>query len=190
MKRRELLAGALALVGLTTVLEARAQPAQAEPLAARPIPTNVVPVIVRDLLQSFRKDEKGKETPVNIVVLQQQDEPQFLPIWIGEAEATSILRSINGEVPVRPMAHDLMVSLVEALKGQVKSIVLFGVPQEGLYTAAIKVVGKDIEKDVDSRPSDAIALALRTEAPLYVERNLLKPLDIDEWKNRMLGTKQ
>ncbi len=178
MKRRELLAGIVALVGLSTAQKAWSQPPEAPPSANRPLPVDVVPVTVKNVLQSTRTDDNGKETSVNVVVLQGGDEALLMRIWIGEAEATSILRSMNGEMPARPMAHDLMASLVKALGGQVKSVTISSIPNETFYAATVKVAGKNVEENVDARPSDAIALALRTQAPLYVERKLLKPLDL------------
>lgn len=122
------------------------------------------------------------DTRVNmpIVLLKEKEgsPKRVLPIWIGQAEATAIqLKLKNAPNTPRPMTHDLMKNLIESLDAQVDSIFVHSViaseGEGGTYLGQInlEVDGKKIE--VDSRPSDAIALALRLEAPIHVAEKIL-----------------
>jgi bifunctional DNase/RNase len=106
-----------------------------------------------------------------VVLLVDQAETLALPIWIGTAEAQSIAFELQGVKMPRPMTHDLMRDILSHLAVRVSRIVVTDI-QNGTYFAEIhlKSNGKDVV--VDSRPSDAIALALRAEAPIYVEEKV------------------
>lgn len=106
-----------------------------------------------------------------VVLLVDQAETLALPIWIGAAEAQSIAFELQGVKMPRPMTHDLMRDILAHLAVRVSRIVVTDI-QNGTYFAEIhlKTNGKDVV--VDSRPSDAIALALRAEAPIYVEEKV------------------
>lgn len=123
------------------------------------------------------------DTRVNmpIVLLKEKEgsPKRVLPIWIGQAEATAIqLKLKNAPSTPRPMTHDLMKNLIESLDARVDSIFVHSViaseGEGGTYLGQInlEVDGKKIE--VDSRPSDAIALALRLEAPIHVADQILE----------------
>jgi bifunctional DNase/RNase len=101
------------------------------------------------------------------------DGERKLPIVIGPFEATSITLALEGQHPDRPMTHDLMRNLIERLDGSVDRIViddLWGTT----YYAKIYVKHAGEEKEIDSRPSDAIALAVRFEAPIFVADGILE----------------
>jgi bifunctional DNase/RNase len=91
----------------------------------------------------------------------------ILPVWIGEQEATSILVAVEGVTPPRPLAHDLMVRLVEALDGAVERVEVTRV-QEGTFYAEVTLFTPHGLRMIDARPSDAIALASRMDAPIWV----------------------
>ena len=123
------------------------------------------------------------DTRVNmpIVLLKEKEgsPKRVLPIWIGQAEATAIqLKLKNAPNPPRPMTHDLMKNLIDSFDAEVESIFVHSViaseGEGGTYLGQInlEVNGKKIE--VDSRPSDAIALALRLEAPIHVAEQILE----------------
>jgi bifunctional DNase/RNase len=102
-----------------------------------------------------------------LVLLRDQEEINFLPIWIGIFEAAAIAMELQNVKPPRPMTHDLLKSLVEELGGSMKRVIINDI-KEGTFYATIEV-----EKDkkiikMDSRPSDAIALAVRTRMPIFV----------------------
>ena len=112
-------------------------------------------------------------TGTPIVLLREPESGTVLPIWVGSAEAQAIALSLHGVVPPRPMTHDLMASLIDALRAEVEEVVvteLRGNTYFGLVR--LRVAGEKKTRDVDSRPSDALALALRTGAPIRVARKV------------------
>ncbi len=126
-----------------------------------------------------------------VLLLVDQPETIALPIWIGQSEATAIAMELQGVRPPRPMTHDLFRSLLTELKVSVSRIVVTEV-RDNTYFAEIHVASNGNALVIDSRPSDAIALALRMEAPIFAEEKvaaqaiqLKKPfndLDMGEWK--------
>jgi bifunctional DNase/RNase len=109
---------------------------------------------------------------VPIVILRDIENQLFLPIWIGVSEAQAIASRIEGLEPPRPMTHDLLRSAVERLGGSVIKIVISDL-KENTFFAVIHVQQGSEVLLLDSRPSDAIALALRTKAPIFVLQTVL-----------------
>ena len=108
-----------------------------------------------------------------IVVLHDIDNRKALPIWIGSAEASAIIRKIENISVSRPMTHDLIVQIVEKLEGAIDRVEINDVEKE-TYFANIYLTTKDNQEVViDARPSDAIAVAIRVDAPIYVTANVL-----------------
>ncbi len=108
-----------------------------------------------------------------IVVLHDKDNRRALPIWIGSAEASSIIRKIENLAVTRPMTHDLVISIIEKTGYKLTKVEINDIKKE-TYFATIFLEndeGKVIE--IDSRPSDAIAIAIRIDAPIYVTANVL-----------------
>ncbi|HEY2093742.1 MAG TPA: bifunctional nuclease family protein [Thermoanaerobaculia bacterium] len=120
-----------------------------------------------------------------IVVLKDDEEKFFLPIWVGIFEANAIALQLENVATPRPMTHDLLKNMIGELHGQVMRIVINDL-RDSTFFAQIRVVtgGKTLE--VDARPSDAIALALRTAAPIFVAQEVLEqaqtisPENVDE----------
>ncbi len=114
------------------------------------------------------------ELPTNtpILLLRETGGSRYLPIWIGTTEATAIALALEGMEPQRPLTHDLMKLLIEALSGSVARVVVTNLT-EGTFFADLVLVKGDEEVTVSARPSDAIALAARTETPLFAERSVL-----------------
>jgi bifunctional DNase/RNase len=109
-----------------------------------------------------------------IVVLKDPDNKLNLPIWIGLLEAGSIATELEGIKPPRPMTHDLLRNLLGELGGAVEAIELTDL-RENTYFAQIQVKTREgTIVAIDSRPSDAISLALRTKAPIYVAKKVLE----------------
>ena len=102
-----------------------------------------------------------------IVILRNEGDDVFLPIWIGVFEANAIAMRMEGVEPPRPMTHDLMCSLVEDLGATVERILISDL-RENTFYAQIHLKEDSRELKVDSRPSDALALALRVDAPIFV----------------------
>ena len=125
-----------------------------------------------------------------VVLLVDQAETMALPIWIGQAEATAIAMELQGVKPPRPMTHDLLRSVLKSVAAVVTRIVVTDV-KDSTYFAEIHLATNGTPLIIDSRPSDAIALALRSEAPIFVSEQvagqaiaLKKPLDeeMEEFK--------
>jgi bifunctional DNase/RNase len=109
---------------------------------------------------------------VPIVILRDIQSQLFLPIWIGVFEANAIALRLEGVEAPRPMTHDLLRSMVEQLGGRIEKIVISDL-KESTFFAMIHVQNHDRKVAIDARPSDAIALALRTGSPIFVLRSVL-----------------
>jgi bifunctional DNase/RNase len=107
-----------------------------------------------------------------IVLLKTREGNKFLPIWIGHPEAASILMKLQSQSSPRPMTHDLMSELLEQLDAQVVRITVTEL-RENTFYAQITVQQDGREVELDSRPSDAIALAIRAEAPIFAADSVI-----------------
>jgi bifunctional DNase/RNase len=105
-------------------------------------------------------------------LLDDPDAPRVLPIWIGAQEATSIVIAVAGEQAPRPLSHDLMVTLLDNLHAQVVRVEVTRI-EEGTFYAELTLSTPSGARVIDARPSDAIALAVRAEAPLFVADEVL-----------------
>jgi uncharacterized protein len=107
-----------------------------------------------------------------IVLLKVEGKNRFLPIWIGHPEASAILMKLqNAELP-RPMTHDLLAAIIEQLSASLESVLVTELRDNTFY-AVLRLDAGGQEIRVDSRPSDAIALAVRTDAPIFASAELL-----------------
>lgn len=107
-----------------------------------------------------------------VVILKEKMTDRYLPIWIGAAEADAIAVKLQGVNVPRPMTHDLLNTVVDVLGASVNSIVVSDLKNDTFYAKVVlNVDGGQME--VDSRPSDAIALAVRVDAPIYAEEGVL-----------------
>lgn len=102
-----------------------------------------------------------------LVLLRDQEEMNFLPIWIGVFEAAAIAMELQNVKPPRPMTHDLLKNLIEKLGGSMQRVVVSDI-KEGTFYAVIEVQKDKKVLKVDARPSDAIALAVRSHIPIFV----------------------
>ncbi len=111
---------------------------------------------------------------VPVVLLKDKDDDRYLPIWIGMFEATQIEIALEGVPVPRPMSHDLMKSLLEKSNMKLQEIRIHDII-EGTFHAKILLAGSDGQIVlVDARPSDAIALSLRTDSPIYVAKKIIE----------------
>jgi bifunctional DNase/RNase len=107
-----------------------------------------------------------------VVILREKTADRYLPIWIGPAEADAIAAKLQGVKLERPLTHDLLRSTIEALGAKVNSITVYDLKNDVFYAKImLSVDGGQIE--VDSRPSDALALAVRVEVPIYVDESVM-----------------
>ena len=127
--------------------------------------SELVPMLIKGLML-----DPVSNSP--IVVLKDEEEKFFLPIWVGIFEANAIALQLENVTTPRPMTHDLLKNMIGELEGRVMRIVINDL-RDSTFFAQIRVLtgGKTLE--VDARPSDAIALALRTEAPIFVAQTVL-----------------
>lgn len=107
-----------------------------------------------------------------IVVLHDKQNRRALPIWIGSAEASAIIRKIENLNVVRPMTHDLIPDIIQKTGYELDRIEINDVEQETYYATLFLKKGDEV-LEIDSRPSDAIAVAIRVDAPIYVTANVL-----------------
>lgn len=107
-----------------------------------------------------------------VVVLREEEGERTLPIWIGPHEANAIALELQGVKPERPLTHDLMKLLVAGLGGELRRVVIAGL-RENTYLASLLIVRGGDVFEVDARPSDGIALALRMHTPIFSNEDLL-----------------
>jgi len=108
-----------------------------------------------------------------VVILKEKDADRYLPIWIGPAEADAIAVRLQEVSVARPLTHDLLRAIVEALGASVSHIVVNDLANDTFFARIyLEVDGRVLE--IDSRPSDAIALAVRAQVPIYAEETVLE----------------
>ena len=122
-------------------------------------------------------------TNAYIVILRDDSNTEMLPIWVGKPEASAISLAIEGIAPPRPMTHDLMKAVLDTSDAKVISVVVTDL-KDNTYFAKIHLLYEDAEYSIDSRPSDAIALALRAKAPIFVSDDVIRKHsneEMDRW---------
>jgi len=120
-------------------------------------------------------DMVGKQP---IVLLKTAEGNKFLPIWIGHPEAAAILMKLQGASTPRPLTHDLLTDILRQLEARVVKITVTELRDNTFYAQiTLGIDGSEVE--IDSRPSDAIALAVRAEAPIYAAENVLEESAIE-----------
>lgn len=114
------------------------------------------------------------ELPANqpIVLLKEREGERYLPIWIGAAEATAIALAMQGVTPPRPMTHDLFKNVLDELEVRVDRIEITEL-REGTFYAIISMTRNGTKHEISSRPSDAIALAVRSSVPIFADEEVL-----------------
>jgi hypothetical protein len=118
-------------------------------------------------------------SPMNyqrVVILKEKDADRYLPIWIGQFEADAIAVKLQDVRVPRPLTHDLLGNVIDAMGGVVKSVVVSDLQNDTFYAKIVLEYGENTNghsKEVDSRPSDALALAVRTNVPIFVDEGVL-----------------
>jgi hypothetical protein len=121
-------------------------------------------------------DERTR-TPV--VLLKEKAGERMLPIWIGPSEAGAIMMELAGRKFQRPLTHDLLKTVIEGLKARVPRIAIVDLKDKTYYAKVFLERNEEILA-IDARPSDCIALALRTGSPIFVKEDLLRSEDSDD----------
>jgi uncharacterized protein len=112
-----------------------------------------------------------------VVILKEKSSERYLPIWIGPAEADAIAVKLQGVAVPRPLTHDLLNSVIDTLGAKIESIIVTDLLNDTFY-AKLMINSGDGQLEIDSRPSDALALAVRTEVPIYAEESVLEKAGI------------
>ena len=108
-----------------------------------------------------------------VVILKEKESDRYLPIWIGPAEADAIAVRLQEVAVARPLTHDLLRTIIDSLGATVAYILVNDLANDTFFARiALEVDGKSLE--IDSRPSDAIALAVRAQVPIYAEESVLE----------------
>jgi bifunctional DNase/RNase len=108
-----------------------------------------------------------------VVILKDTDGKRYLPILIGPFEATAIALALEGTPVPRPLSHDLMKSIIESLKARVLRIVIHDIHDNTFYAKVVLETTGNGTIEIDARPSDSIALALRTNSPIFVSEKII-----------------
>ena len=131
--------------------------------------------------------DPASNTP--IIILKSEDDEQAVPIWIGLLEATSIASALQNIEYERPMTHDLLKNFADTLQISIVKVEVCDLKDNTFY-ARIYFVSKDQSFDIDARPSDAIALALRFKAPIYVEDSVMQKSKISDGDAEVVDTSE
>ena len=120
------------------------------------------------------------------VILQDKKTNRILPIWVGHFEGSAIALGLEEAWTPRPMTHDLAVSIIKKLDAKVEQVIITDL-QENTFFAVICVSRNGTELQIDSRPSDALAIAVRLKCPVYVRRNIADKMadELDEIFDRL-----
>jgi bifunctional DNase/RNase len=151
-----------------------------EPTSTQQPTADLIEITVKQVLEDSNTDTR-------IVVLRNNDGSETLPIWVGAAEGNAIRLAMEQVVTPRPMSHDLIRSFAEHLEVKIQRVVVTDV-KSSTYYAAVHLVSKGVDRTLDARPSDAIALALRCHCPIYVTRDVLNrrtTANLDAWVTKL-----
>jgi uncharacterized protein len=142
-------------------------------------PCHVVEVVVARL-------GLDSTTQSYVLVLQEKGGSRLLPIWIGQPEAESIVMQIHSIKRVRPLTHDLCKNLILGLGGALRRVQITRV-EKNTYFAELHINRGDSVVQIDARPSDSIAIALRLAAPIFAAETLLSTIEVDEQSEETPG---
>ncbi|NJL64366.1 MAG: bifunctional nuclease family protein [Methylacidiphilales bacterium] len=112
-----------------------------------------------------------------IVLLKDSTERRALPIYIGQEQAKAIMSALENQKPPRPLTHDLIVNVLEAWNMTLEKVIIHSLQKDTFYAALILRHGEN-KKEIDARPSDAIAVALRTNTPIWVMEEVIADASI------------
>jgi bifunctional DNase/RNase len=112
-----------------------------------------------------------------IVLLRDGTERRALPIYIGQDQARAIITVLEGHKPPRPLTHDLMINIMDVLGGELERIIIHSL-QDNTFYAVLVIKQGEVRREIDARPSDAISLALRTNAPIWVMEEVIADASI------------
>ncbi|MEI8002818.1 MAG: bifunctional nuclease family protein [Methanothrix sp.] len=138
-----------------------------EDVIEAPVPVRVKGVYIAE-------SEGGSPSPV---VLLEDERARIVPIFVGLSEAVSIHHALSGELAPRPMTHDLFISVLECLSASITNVLIDDL-EEGIYYARLTIKSDGKQSEIDARPSDCLALALRSHAPIEVQEKVVRESSI------------
>ena len=141
----------------------------------------MIKVTIADVVKQERKDDQGRSHEFHVVVLQDEAGQRALPIWVGHFEGQSIAIGLSEFSPyatTRPMTFNFFASLLQALNAQVEEVRIEMLKETTFY-AIVKIRRGKTVSEVDARPSDALALAVRTGSPIFVAEDVFKSAGAD-----------
>ncbi len=124
-----------------------------------------------------------------VVILKDLEGTRYLPILIGPFEATSIALALEGAPVPRPLSHDLMRMIIEQLGARLEQVVIHDIKEATFFAKLVIRVGGEL-REIDARPSDGIALALRMQAPIYVDENITLEESTPEKKDDVVDSQR
>ena len=133
-----------------------------------------VPVRVKGVY--IAESERNSPAPV---VLLEDEKARIVPIFVGLSEAISIHHALLGELSPRPMTHDLFISVLECLSASITNVLIDDL-EGGIYYARLTIKSESTQNEIDARPSDCLALALRAKAPIEVQEKVLEDSSISK----------
>jgi len=133
-----------------------------------------VPVRVKGVY--IAESERNSPAPV---VLLEDEKARIVPIFVGLSEAISIHHALLGELSPRPMTHDLFMSVLECLSASITNVLIDDL-DGGIYYARLTIKSESTQNEIDARPSDCLALALRAKAPIEVQEKVLQDSSISK----------
>jgi hypothetical protein len=127
-------------------------------------------------------------TAQRVIILKDRETERYLPIWIGPAEADAIATKLQGVNLARPLSHDLLLSVIGSLKASVDSVIINDIMDDIFYGEIVLNVGEG-KVEVDSRPSDALALAIGAGVPIFAEEKVLDiaGISVDKEEGRSIS---
>jgi bifunctional DNase/RNase len=143
--------------------------AQDETMEAAPVPVRVKGVYIA---------ESQGNSPAPVVLLE-DEKARLVPIFVGLSEAISIYHALSGELSPRPMTHDLFISVLESLGASITNVLIDDL-DGGIYYARLTIKGNSNQSEIDARPSDCLALALRAKAPIEVQEKVVSETGISK----------
>jgi bifunctional DNase/RNase len=136
----------------------------------------VAPVPVR--VKGVYIAESEGSAPVPVVLLEDET-ARIVPIFVGLSEAVSIHHALSGELSPRPMTHDLFISVLECLSASITNVLIDDL-EGGIYYARLTIKSESKQSEIDARPSDCLALALRSRAPIEVQEKVVRESSISK----------
>ena len=127
----------------------------------------MIPVTVVDVVPQELENDDGSHTPIFVVMLYDAQGQRTLPIWVGPAEGNAIALGLSGEPNPRPMTYEFIAKLLGAAGATIESVRIDSL-QGDVFYAVVALTHAQNSVEIDARPSDALALALRTQTPIFV----------------------